>query len=171
MLRKSILVMMIFVGLAAIGSLFVRQSPFSHQEIKSCFNNAQELKPGAAVSIAGVDVGAIRYVRADPQNKNCPAEVEMAIVTSYNLRVPKDSIAAIKTAGVLGPSYVDIEVGQASGPPIENYGYLKSEPTEPFPSVENLIRFMNATAEMIKASKASENTSKGTGLPPLPSKR
>ena len=30
-------------------------------------------------------------------------------------------------SGSSGPSYVDIEVGQASGPPIENYGYLNSE--------------------------------------------
>jgi ABC-type transporter Mla subunit MlaD len=100
MLRKSILVLMVIVGLAAIGSLFIRNFRLSRQELKSCFDDVQGLKAGAVVRIAGVDVGTVLSVRANPQNKNCPAEVEMALATSYDLRLPKDAIAAIETAGI-----------------------------------------------------------------------
>jgi phospholipid/cholesterol/gamma-HCH transport system substrate-binding protein len=173
MFRKSILVLMVIVGLAAIGSLFIRNPRLSRQELKSCFSDVQGLRAGAEVRIAGVDVGTVRSVRANPQNKNCPAEVEMALATSYDLRVPKDAIAAIETAGVLGQSYVDIDVSQASGAPLENYGYLKSKATKPLPSAEDFLKAMDTSLKaldtrlaIIEASKASEKNPKGKTGPP-----
>lgn len=156
MLRKSILVLMIVVGLAAIGSLFVRNVHLSRQEIKSCFNDVQGLKEGAGVSIAGVDVGKVRSVRANPQDKNCPAEVEMALSTSYDLHVPKDAIAEIETLGLLGQSYVDIDVSQASGAPIEDYGYLKSKLTRPSPSVEDQLKAADLLFRLVQAAKDAD---------------
>ena len=99
MLRKSILVLIIVVGVAAIGTLFINPLRYSRQDIKSCFDDAGALRAGAAVRIAGVDVGTVRSVRANPQNKNCPAEIEMALATAYEIRIPKDSLAEINTAG------------------------------------------------------------------------
>ena len=99
MLRKSILVLIIVVGVAAIGTLFINPLRYSRQDIKSCFDDAGGLRAGAAVRIAGVDVGTVRSVRANPQNKNCPAEIEMALATAYEIRIPKDSLAEINTAG------------------------------------------------------------------------
>ena len=124
MVRKLTLVLMIVVGLAAIGSLLINPLRYSRQTIKSCFDDAGGLRSGAPVRIAGVNVGTVRSVRANPQNKNCPAEVEMALATTYEIRIPKDSIAETNTAGLIGE--VNIDSTQASGAPIENYGYLKS---------------------------------------------
>jgi phospholipid/cholesterol/gamma-HCH transport system substrate-binding protein len=156
MLRRSILLLMVIVGLAAIGSLFVRNVHLLHQNLKSCFSDVQGLKKGAGVNIAGVDVGTVRSVRANPQNKNCPAEVEMALSTPYDLRVPKDAIAAIETTGLLGQSYVDIDVSQASGAPIENYGYLKSKLTRPSPSVEDQLKAADVLLRLVQAAKEAE---------------
>ncbi len=89
MLRKSLLVLMIVIGLAAVGSLFINPLRYSRQDIKSCFNDAGGLRAGASVRIAGVEVGTVRSVRANPQNKNCPAEVEMALATTYENQNPK----------------------------------------------------------------------------------
>ncbi|MGB0109510.1 MAG: MlaD family protein [Terriglobales bacterium] len=122
MVRKLTLVLMIVVGLAAIGSLLINPLRYSRQTIKSCFDDAGGLRSGAPVRIAGVNVGTVRSVRANPQNKNCPAEVEMALATTYEIRIPKDSIAETNTAGLIGE--VNIDSTQASGAPIENY--LKS---------------------------------------------
>ncbi len=124
MVRKLTLVLMIVVGLAAIGSLLINPLRYSRQTIKSCFDDAGGLRSGAPVRIAGVNVGTVRSVRANPQNKNCPAEVEMALATTYEIRIPKDSIAETNTAGLIGEVYVNIDSTQASGAPIENY--LKS---------------------------------------------
>jgi len=146
---------MVAVGLAAVGSLLVRNVHLSHQDLKSCFGDVQGLKEGAVVNIAGVDVGVVRSVRANPQNKNCPAEVEMALATSYDLRVPKDAVAAIETTGLLGQSYIDIDVSQASGAPIENYGYLKSKPTKPAPSAGEL-KATDFLLHLVQAAKEAE---------------
>ncbi len=172
MLRKSILLLMVVVGLAAIGSLLVRNVHLSHQELKSCFSDVQGLREGAGVNIAGVDVGTVRSVRANPQNKDCPAEVEMALSTSYDLRVPKDAIAAIETTGLLGHSYVDIDVSQASGAPIENYGYLKSKLTKPSPSVEDQLKAADVLLRLVQAAKEAEKeVPKDGSAPANPSNR
>ncbi|MFI5096202.1 MAG: MlaD family protein, partial [Candidatus Acidiferrales bacterium] len=98
MVRRVILVLIVATGLAAVGSLFVNRARYSRQDIKSCFNDAAGLQAGAQVRIAGVDVGTVRSIRANPQNQYCPAEVEMALATIYKIRIPKDSIAGIESA-------------------------------------------------------------------------
>jgi hypothetical protein len=59
---------------------------------------------------------------------------------------------------------VDIDVSQASGPPVENYGYLKSKPTKPL-SAEDVLRALDKKLTMIDASVRSEMTSKGSAAP------
>jgi len=90
----------------------------------------------------------------------------MAIATSYNLRVPKDAIVAIQTEGILGQGYLDIDVSQASGLPIENYGYLKSKPTNPPPSVDSLLKALDLTTALVEASKATEKSTKNNTASP-----
>ena len=153
MLRKSILVLMIVVGLAAIGSLFINPLRYSRHDIKSCFDDAGGLHAGAAVRIAGVDVGTVRSVRANPQNKNCPAEVEMALATTYEIRIPKDSIAEANTAGLLGEVYVNIDTTQASGAPIENYGYLKSKPSKTTLSLADQLKAADVLLRLVQTFK------------------
>ena len=169
MFRKSVLIFIVLVGVAAICILFVGRVRLQRQVLKSCFGNVRGLRSGAAVRLAGVDVGTVRSVHAQPQNKNCPAEVRMDLATSDELSVPKDALTDIETAGVLGESYLSIDVSQASGAPIENYGYLKSKPTKPPPSVEDLIRALNVVT--VETSKAVEKMSNGaTGAHPRDAK-
>lgn len=144
MLRKAILVLMIAVGLTAIGSLFVGQLGLHRLKLKSCFENVQGLRSGAAVRIAGVEVGTVGRVHPNPQNKNCPAEIEMQLATTYELKVPNDAVAEIDTAGMLGASFVNIDATRASGMPAENYSYLKSKPTAPPFSIEEIEKVARA---------------------------
>ena len=168
MLRKSILVLMIAAGVAAIG-LFINSLRYSRQDIKSCFDDAGGLRAGAAVRIAGVDVGTVRSVRANPQNKNCPAEVGMALATTYEIRIPKDSIAEANTAGMLGVVYVNIDTTQASGAPIENYGYLKSKPSKPTLSLADQFKAADVMLRLVRAFKEAEKeVPKDTGAPTHP---
>lgn len=88
MARKITLALIVAVGLATLSGLFVARLRYSYLQLKTCFDDAQGLRAGASVQIAGVDVGIVRSVRADPQNKGCAAEVEMDIATTYELKVP-----------------------------------------------------------------------------------
>jgi ABC-type transporter Mla subunit MlaD len=169
LLRKSILVLMIVVGVAAIGSLFINPLRYSRQDIKSCFDDVGGLRAGATVRIAGVDVGTVRSVRANPQNKNCPAEVEMALATNYEIRIPKDAIAETNTAGVLGEVYVNIDTTQASGEPIENYGYLKGKHSQTTLSRDDQLRAADVLLRLVRTLKEAEKgVPQDTGAPSHP---
>ncbi len=156
MLRKSLLVLMIVIGLAAVGSLFINPLRYSRQDIKSCFNDAGGLRAGASVRIAGVEVGTVRSVRANPQNKNCPAEVEMALATTYEIRIPKDSITETETAGLIGEVYLSVDTTQASGASIENYGYLKSKPGKNTLSLGDQLKAEGAVVRLVQALREAE---------------
>lgn len=162
---------MIVVGVAAIGSLFINPLRYSRQDIKSCFNDAGGLKVGAPVRIAGVNVGTVRSVRANPQDRSCPAEVEMALATTYKVRIPKDSIAGIETEGLLGESYLSIDTTQASGAPIENYGYLKSKPSKNTLSLGDQLRAAEALIRLVQALKETEKEVPNSSPPAHPSSR
>jgi len=169
LLRKSTLVLIIVVGVAVIASLFINPRRYSRQDIKSCFDNAGGLRAGAAVRIAGVDVGTVRSVRANPQNKNCPAEVEMALATTYEIRIPKDSIAETSTAGLLGETYVNIDTAQASCAAIENYGYLKSKSSKTTLSLEDQIKAADVLLRLVRSLKEAEKeVPRDTGAPSHP---
>ena len=77
-------------------------------DVTAQFENIGSLKPGAAVSMAGVTVGRVDSITFD-QNVY-KAVVKMRIASSYN-RIPNDSDAAIMTSGLLGGQYVGITAG------------------------------------------------------------
>ena len=92
------------------------------------------------------------------------------------MRVPQDAIAAIEQAGILGEHYVDIDISQASGPPVENYGYLKGKTTKPLSAEDVLnaldkklamidLKALDKRLTMIEKSIESEKTSKGSAAP------
>ena len=77
-------------------------------DVTARFENIGSLKPGAAVSMAGVTVGRVDSISFD-QNVY-KAVVKMRIASNYN-RIPNDSDAAIMTSGLLGGQYVGITAG------------------------------------------------------------
>lgn len=79
-------------------------------EVNAQFENIGSLKPGAAVSMAGVTVGRVDTISYD-QNVY-KAVVKMRIASDFN-RIPNDSDAAIMTSGLLGGQYVGITAGGA----------------------------------------------------------
>ena len=79
-------------------------------EVTAQFENIGSLKPGAAVSMAGVTIGRVDSIAFD-QNVY-KAVVRMRIASNYN-RIPEDSDAAIMTSGLLGGQYIGITAGGA----------------------------------------------------------
>jgi phospholipid/cholesterol/gamma-HCH transport system substrate-binding protein len=169
MTRKILLGLIVAVGLAAIGVLLVGRERYSYLELKACFNDVQGLKAGASVRIAGVDVGTVGRVRANPEMRNCPAEVDMELATTYEIRVPRDAIAGIATAGLLGETYVGIDTTQAGGGPSENYGYLKTKQSKPMASLADHLKALDdvimGLVEASKVKEDSKNNSKSSVRP------
>lgn len=100
-------------------------------QVVAIFSSAGGLKVGATVEIAGVEVGRIKSLSLD---ENYQARVVLDI--DRKVSIQDDSIASIKTKGLLGEKYVDITPGGA-GEMIEEGGVLFD--TEPPIDLEQLI--------------------------------
>jgi phospholipid/cholesterol/gamma-HCH transport system substrate-binding protein len=128
-------------------------------EVMAQFENIGSLKPGAAVSMAGVTVGRVDTITFD-QNVY-KAVVKMKIASDYN-RIPSDSDASIMTAGLLGGQYVGITAGGAED-------YLKNGDrialVQDALVLENLINQLVAGFMKRDDEPANESQSGGEGKP------
>ena len=76
--------------------------------VKARFTNIGALSVGAPVKMAGVAIGSVKSVQADPIKLD--AEVSLSIDKKYS-QIPDDSAAAVFTSGLIGTQYVAIQPG------------------------------------------------------------
>jgi phospholipid/cholesterol/gamma-HCH transport system substrate-binding protein len=80
-------------------------------KLNASFDDVGGLRDGAAVRLAGIDVGEVSLVRMSDDEGIKPVFVELTLKAQYQTRIREDSIARIDTEGVLGDKYVAISVG------------------------------------------------------------
>ena len=80
-----------------------------HYDVTAKFDNIGDLKVGAPVSMAGVEVG--RVARIDLDLKEYKAVVLMRVNSRYN-QIPTDSDASIYTQGLLGGKFHRLDRGR-----------------------------------------------------------
>ena len=102
----------LLIGIIAITFLALRIGDFqllNNQQyiIKAEFTSASGLKKGAHVEIAGVSVGKVKNIIFNPETYL--AEVHIAIENS--IQIPDDSIASIRTSGIIGDKFLKISPG------------------------------------------------------------
>jgi phospholipid/cholesterol/gamma-HCH transport system substrate-binding protein len=107
----------ILLGIVALTFLVLQVSGLTFSDVRrdtytlsARFNNVAGLAPRAKVMVAGVAVGRVAAIHIDPLTVR--AVVDMAIDKNVDY-LTTDSIASIKTTGVLGEQYVSIAVGGA----------------------------------------------------------
>jgi phospholipid/cholesterol/gamma-HCH transport system substrate-binding protein len=114
--------------------------------IHSFFDNAQGLREGAPVRLAGVDIGnvtGIHIVHGKPQT---PVEVTMKVNTKYSFNLRKDSVTLMSTAGILGETFVDIDSSAAKGPEATDGDVLAAHDA---PAIQDVVRASQGTLENI----------------------
>lgn len=125
------------VTIVAVGVVISFARPTRHVETIHCyFQDAQGLKAGATVRLAGVDVGQVISVRARPERHETPAEVTMLIQTDYDLAVPSDALVVLDSSGLLSSVFPEIEVRGAVGPPIKDEAVLRTRESHHATGVE-----------------------------------
>ncbi|HXK19594.1 MAG TPA: outer membrane lipid asymmetry maintenance protein MlaD [Polyangiaceae bacterium] len=125
----------VMLGIAALGYLSISigglqlVKPDSYV-LKARFASVGDLKQGAPIRLAGVKVGQVASVKL----KDYSAEAELSIGRA--LVLPKDSVASIRSEGLLGNTYVSLTPGGS----LENLhdGGLVSQ-TEPAINLSNLL--------------------------------
>ena len=100
----------VIVGILALGWLSIRLGKVElwgsgSYTVYADFPSAGGLKPGTTIEIAGVQVGRVTGIRLD----NFQARVMMSI--QNGVKLTQDSIASIKTKGLIGEKFVQISPG------------------------------------------------------------
>jgi len=117
-------------------------------EVIAIFPTVSGLKERGSVTMAGVTIGEVQRVRL----KDDQAEVIMSI--NRDVKLEEDSIASIKTMGIIGDKYVSITPG-SSETYIKNGGTMRE--TQPPLDIENLIsRFVFGSMESKKSGESGE---------------
>jgi phospholipid/cholesterol/gamma-HCH transport system substrate-binding protein len=91
-----------YLSISIGGASFFRTDRYT---VHARFASVGGLSRGAVVKLAGVPVGEVRGIEIEQY----AAGVEMRI--NESLELPTDTIASIKTAGLLGESYVSLSPG------------------------------------------------------------
>jgi len=77
--------------------------------IKAEFDNISGVKKGSSVQIAGVPVGSVTRVTLGPDHL-----AEVLIEIDRTLKIPSDSVASVKSQGIIGDKYIQITLGGGS---------------------------------------------------------
>jgi phospholipid/cholesterol/gamma-HCH transport system substrate-binding protein len=101
----------VLLGLICVGYLTIKLGKMelvgdNNYPIYAKFQSVSGLKKGSHVEMAGVRIGTIDSITLDKENK---AVVKMKI--EKGLSLTDDSIASVKTAGIIGDKYIKISPG------------------------------------------------------------
>jgi phospholipid/cholesterol/gamma-HCH transport system substrate-binding protein len=76
-------------------------------QVSARFHSVSGLKEGDVVEMAGVQVGTVKQITLDPKEYEAVVRLEL----KNDVRLQEDSIASIRTSGIIGSKYVDITPG------------------------------------------------------------
>ncbi|HSA85041.1 MAG TPA: outer membrane lipid asymmetry maintenance protein MlaD [Nitrospira sp.] len=105
----------VLVGIVCLGYLSIKLGKLELiggdvYEVDALFNSATGLKAGAAVEVAGVEVGRVKAISL----KEDRAMVRLSIQNGTKLY--SDTIASIKTRGIIGEKYLALSPGGGGDP-------------------------------------------------------
>jgi len=116
--------------------------------VKCYFDNAEGLRTGAPVRLAGVDVGNVTHIAIVRGKPLTPVEITMKLSTKFDYGMRRDSMISLETAGVLGETYLDIDSSQAVGGPVQDGDTL---PTQVHPDFNQVVRASQSTLQNMDA--------------------
>lgn len=100
------------IGLTSFGWLAVRLGEVSWLDrgrtytLYAEFDNISGIKTGSEVQIAGVSVGTVTELRLSEAGR-----AQAAFKLSKEVKLPKDSIASVKSQGIIGDKLISIVLG------------------------------------------------------------
>jgi len=160
----------VLLGFAALAFLTTQTTvhgphlgrPGSVYVVTAKFDNIGDLKVGAPVSMAGVEVGRVSHIDLDP--KQYKAVVTMQLDSKFN-EIPSDSDASIFTQGLLGGKFIGLTAGGSDS-------YLKNHDQIDFTQSAIVLETLIGQLVASFANKTPDSSgSSGTAPPPAPSSK
>jgi phospholipid/cholesterol/gamma-HCH transport system substrate-binding protein len=142
-------------GIFWIGSSELRFT--STYRLNADFQNVAGLEQGAPVRVGGVHEGTVRHI-ALPSRPDQKVRVEMDMRGGSNGVIKKDSIASIRTEGLVGDQYIEIAFGSPGAPDVHNGDTIGAEPP-----LEIADMMKKTDAILNSAQEAMQNVDQITG--------
>jgi phospholipid/cholesterol/gamma-HCH transport system substrate-binding protein len=120
------------------------------------------LNLNAPVKYRGVDVGKVRDIRLDPKN---PEQVRLIFAIERGTPIKEDTEAVLKTQGLTGIAYVELDGGSLASPPLravppEEYPVIRTKPSLGA-RLENVLTMvlakLDSTSESVNKLFSDEN--------------
>lgn len=103
------------------------------------FSHVKGLHFGSEVSLAGLRIGVVKAITVSDDESQA-LTVELSIMKRYRDRLRKDSVATIRTQGVLGDKYIEVSMGTSDVPSLNDGDWITaSESTDLFTKSGNLM--------------------------------
>ena len=109
---ETIVGIFVIFGLLCVGYMTVKLGKVNilgdnSYSLVAKFTTVTGLRIGSPVNILGIDVGRVEKITMDQENQK--AVVELRI--KRNIKIYDDAIASIKTEGLIGDKYLNIDPG------------------------------------------------------------
>src|SRR6516165_10005188 len=114
----------------AAGILMIGNNKFLFSRtfgLRADFQNVGGLESGAEVRVGGIHEGTVRTIKL-PSRSDEKVTVVMDLATPTRDIIKKDSVAWIKTEGLLGDKYVEISFGSKEGEKVKDGDTLEGQP-------------------------------------------
>lgn len=120
------------------------------------------LNPNAPVKYNGVDVGKVQQIRLDQDN---PARVNLLLAIERGTPIKEDTVAVLRTQGITGLTYVELQGGASNAPPLRTAAGAKYPEIRTKPSLgarlenvlTNVLTKLDSTSSSINALLDAEN--------------
>lgn len=105
-----------FIGLVvltlavfSVGNIYIFRPGYL---IRVCFGFASGVDVGAAVRVAGIEVGEIEDIELTYDKNEGKAKITLLVWLSKDVKIPKDSCAYVNMLGLIGDTYLEIIPGE-----------------------------------------------------------
>lgn len=124
----------LIAGIICLGYLSIRLGRMEllgseGYELYGYFSNTGGLRNGSTVAIAGVEVGRVKNISL----RDYQAKVVVSL--SDRIQIQEDSIASIKTRGLIGEKYVEITPGSSENILVPGNRIRETQPPVDFEQV------------------------------------
>src|SRR6266566_4965248 len=135
----------------AAGVFWIGKKQFlfsSTYRLSADFQNVAGLNGGAEVRVGGIHEGTVRQIQL-PIQPNEKVRIVMELANGTRGVIKKDSIATIRSEGLVGDKFVEISFGSDQAPKVKNGDTIRGEPPL------QLSDLLNKTSEVLDTTKGA----------------
>src|SRR5437867_5697895 len=157
------MLLILAAGVFLIGS---KQFLFSSTyRVKADFQSVAGLNDGAVVRVGGLHEGTVKYI-------NLPGQPDQKMTVVMNLHgatrniIKKDSVAAIRSEGLLGDKYIEISFGSEGAQKLKDGDTIGSEPaleiSDLIKKTDQILDTAKGTMQSVESISSKINQGEGT---------